>query len=392
MTITLQPQVLQWARERAGLSVEELALKFSKKDAARWEEKITTWEQEGELTYKQAEDLAQKTQTSFGYLFLDKPPLEKLPIPDFRTVGSAAMEGEVSPNLLEVIYQSQRKQDWYRDHQQEQGEEPLEFIGSTPVKNTLSAVREAAKAIRDLLGYYPGQSNKNELNAVLREFSDAAEAIGILVVRAGKVGNNTSRLLNPSEFRGFALVDPWAPLVFVNTADAKAAQIFTLAHELAHLWAGESALSNLSRTYAPEQQLEQFCNAVAAEYLIPLQELTRLVGSATINESLVSKLRLRFKVSDLVVIRRLHDAKKITQAKFKKLYEGKLEEYALMGGKSGGGNFHNTQPSQIGRRFGSAIITSTLEGNTLYRDALSLLNLKKESSLKQLAANLDLAF
>ena len=195
-------------------------------------------------------------------------------------------------------------------------------------------------------------------------------------------------MLDPQEFRGFALVDEWAPLVYVNSADTKAAQIFTLAHELAHIWVGQSALSNLEKTYAIDQRVEAFCNAVAAEYLVPMDDLrTRIAGIEEVDSHLVRKLRLHYRVSDLVIIRRLHDAGIISRTAFNRKYLDKLEEYKVTK-KSESGNFHNSQPGQVGRRFGTALVASTLEGRTLYRDALALLDMKKESSFKELARNL----
>jgi Zn-dependent peptidase ImmA (M78 family) len=385
MKITLQPFVLQWARQRARLGVEALAVKFSKKDAEKWVGKIEQWEKEGKLTYSEAEKLAHLTHTAFGYLFLDKPPVEKLPIPDFRTAGSQSVEG-MSMELLDVIYQSQRRQDWFRDHLRETESDKPDFVGSFPPGKPIS---KAAESIRKHLAYHPSQCRESSLDAVIREFVDAAEAAGILVVRAGKVGNNTRRTLDPQEFRGFALVDEWAPLVFVNSADTKAAQIFTLAHELAHIWAGQSAISNLEKTYAPEQRVEVYCNAVAAEYLVPMEDLiSRIDGVPAVDADFVRTLRLHYRVSDLVIIRRLHDAGAISKAAFKRNYNDKLEEYRSKP-NSNSGNFHNNQPGQIGRRFGTAVVASTLEGKTLYRDALSLLDMKRESSFKEFARNLN---
>lgn len=386
MKITLQPSVLQWARQRAQLSVEELAEKWGKKDVEKWVAKVAHWESKGELTFGEAEKLSHHTHTPFGYLFLPNPPIEKLPIPDFRTARSQEVGG-MSTELLDVIYQSQRRQDWFREYLQEEGARKLPFVGSFPPGKSVS---EAAESIRKHLAYHPSQCRKSDLGSVIREFVDAAEAAGILVVRAGKVGNNTRRLLDPQEFRGFALVDDLAPLVFVNSADTKAAQIFTSAHELAHIWAGQSALSNLEKTYAPKQKVEVFCNAVAAEYLVPMEGLrSRIAGAEKISPELVRKLRLYYRVSDLVIIRRLYDAGAISKAAFKTNYNDKLEEYQSKK-SSGGGNFNNNQPQQIGRRFGAAVVSSTLEGKTLYRDAFALLDMKKNSSFKEFARKLEI--
>jgi Zn-dependent peptidase ImmA (M78 family)/transcriptional regulator with XRE-family HTH domain len=382
MNITLQPNVLQWARLRAGLSEADLGKKLG--ITADPADRVSQWERDGVLTYNRAQKLAQVTYTPIGYLFADAPPVEKLPIPDFRTSGSEGVR-RMSPDLLEVIHQSQRRQSWYREYLAEQGEDPLTFVASFPPG---SSVHEAALSMRETLGFHPSECAESKMQEVLNSFSEAAEAAGILVVRAGKVGNNTRRTLDPGEFRGFALVDDLAPLVFVNSADAKAAQIFTLAHELAHIWAGESALSNLERTLVPAQEIERYCNAVAAEYLVPMEDLRARLQNlpVSLGEEL-ERLRRHYRVSDLVIIRRLYDAGKISRSQFQSNYEKRLAEYREERG--GGGNFHNNQPNQVGRRFGTALVGSTLEGKTLYRDALALLDMKKESSFIELARRLD---
>ncbi|MES2708755.1 MAG: ImmA/IrrE family metallo-endopeptidase [Verrucomicrobiota bacterium] len=381
MNITLQPAVLRWARLRAGLSEAELGKRLT-----TGEERVKQWETDGEISYKRAEKLAASTHTPFGYLFLAMPPEERLPIPDLRTVGSQAL-ARPSPDLLDVIYQSQRRQEWFREHQIAEDAEKLAFVGSTPVG---SSVKDAAAAIRSVLRFHPSESLETQLDGVLRDFCEAVEAAGILVVRTGTVGNNTRRTLKAEEFRGFALVDDYAPLVLVNAADFKAAQIFTLAHELAHIWAGEPALSNLENSLVPEQaRVEWFCNAVAAEYLIPLEDLkARLKEMPETPAQSMAALRRHYRVSDLVVIRRLHDAGEISREEFKTWYEKALNDYASLP-KSAGGDFYRNQPNKLGRRFAGALIASTLEGKTLYRDAMALLDLKKLATFQEVARNLN---
>lgn len=380
MTIELQPRLLQWARQRAGLSVEELAGKTGTEP-----DRVSEWEQDGRLTFKQAEKVAKATHTPFGYLFLETPPEERLPIPDFRTVGSRPA-APPSPDLLDVIYQSQRRQEWFREYLIAEGGRGLDFVGSLKAG---APVEQAAAAMRERLGYHPSRSRESTLDGVMREFTEAAEAIGILVVRSGTVGNNTHRTLRTAEFRGFALVDPVAPLIFINAADYKAAQIFTLAHELVHVWAGFSAVSNLEASFpAAPQKVEVFCNAVAAEYLVPLGELKqRVEASSEPPERLVDGLRKHYRVSELVIIRRLHDAGMISGPQFQKWYAERLASYAREE-RSAGGDYYRNQPNKIGRRFAQALVAHTLEGKTLIRDALALMDMKKPGTFMEFARTL----
>ena len=149
-------------------------------------------------------------------------------------------------------------------------ESSLNFVGSAGLEDD---VVEIAATMRHRLGL--DLEERRQLSTwtdALRRFIEQADTLGVLVMVSGVVGSNNRRRLDPQEFRGFALVDPLAPLVFVNGADTKAAQMFTLAHELAHLWLGESGISDAEARATPDQGVERWCNRVAAELLTPLAE------------------------------------------------------------------------------------------------------------------------
>ena len=354
-----------WAAERSGLDSDELAHKFPK---------LRQWESgDGRPTLKQLEQFARATRTPVGYFFLPAPPDEQVPIPDLRTVGDRGVR-RPSPDLLDTIYLCQQRQDWYRDYARSIGLDQVPHVGSL---STVTPADEAASAMTAAMSFSTEQrgSNWSEAFGYLR---DQAEENGVLVMVSGVVGSNTRRRLDPAEFRGFALSDPLAPLVFVNGADTKAAQIFTLAHELAHIWLNESALSDADLGVQATHAVERWCNGVAAEMLVPLEALrSGFDARADLTEEL-DRLARRFKSSTLVVLRRVHEAGFLPWDAYRRAYQaefGRVME--LVGAGSGGGDFYKTQPARVSKRFARSVIVSALEGQTLYADAFQMLGLKK---------------
>ena len=373
--VPVTAEALRWAVARSGKDPAALRAKFAKLDA---------WERgEAVPTLRQLEEFAKATYVPVGYLFLAEPPVEELPIPDLRTIDGRGVR-HPSANLLDTIYICQRRQDWYREYALSIGEEPLGFIGSA---NLNSPVSETADRMRwDLnLDIHRWQDHSG-WEASLRDFIEQVEDAGILVMVNGIVGNNTRRRLEPQEFRGFALCDDLAPLVFINNADAKAAQMFTLAHELAHLWHGASALSDVSPRPAPNRSVETWCNRVAAELLLPLAEVEQILPPGNpINE--VQNIRQRFKVSSLVVLRRLYEAGRLSDDEFERAYAA--ERQRLQQSESGrGGNFYPTLMARVGRRFAQAVVRDAVAGETLYREAYALLGVSKTATFDELRAQL----
>lgn len=376
--VAIQPEMFRWARDRARLDNLALLARFPRLEA---------WEAgEVQPTLRQLEDYARATHAPVGYFFLPEPPAEPLPIPDFRTVADRAI-ARPSPNLLDMVYACQQRQDWYRDHAQVTGQSPLPFVGCLTLA---TPPVEAAAQLRQVLGFsVEARRACATWTEALRTFIEQADGIGVMVMVSGVVLNNNTRPLDPQEFRGFALSDALAPLVFINGADSKAAQMFTLAHELAHLWLGQTALSDVSAEAVPNNATEGWCNQVAAELLVPMEAFrAELMGDEPIADTL-KRLARHFKVSSLVILRRLLDAGRIERAAFFAAYRvelARLREIEARG--TGGGDFYRTTAARVSKRFARALVESTLEGRTLFRDAFHMLGIAKTSTFNEFGRSL----
>lgn len=341
--------------------------------------KLSDWF-EGSLapTLKQLEAFARATHTPIGFFFLPKPPDISLPIPDFRTMGGDARPSP-SPDLLDTIYLCQQRQDWYRDYARVYGEDPVAWIGQGVVD---ADIVSSAEALGSLIGLDQLARQKVPTWAeVLRQLIVLLEDVGVLVMISGVVGSNSHRKLSPEEFRGFALVDTLAPVIFVNGADSKSAQMFTLVHELAHLWIGESGVSDSQVAGWPEIRVERWCNAVAAEILVPLDDMRAYYRPDESLTDAMQRLARHFKVSTLVVLRRIYDLGEIDRETLWKTYREELDRLLQLDTRgSGGGDFYRTLGARTSKRLVRAVIGSTLEGQTLFRDAFRLLGIKKSET------------
>lgn len=291
MRVDVSPAVLLWARERADVDPAV--------PDRRWP-KLAAW-LAGEIqpTLKQLERFAAAVHAPIGAFFLTTPPPpEPVPIPDFRTLGNGRI-GRPTPDLLDTVYQSQQRQEWYRDFARAAGEEPRPFIGAATVRSDVVAT---ATAMREALGFDLDERRRmGTWDAALRRFIEQADAIGVLVLVNGVVGNNNTRKLDPQEFRSFAL-----------------------------------------------------------------------------------------KVSTLVILRVMHDAGLLPAAQFWQAYRAELDRIDALPASSGG-SFYLSVAARVGKRFARALIVSTLEGETLYRDAYRMLGLSKPETFRKLGESLGVA-
>ena len=362
----VNPALLRWARERAGIVQEDLAIKFKK---------LPEWERgETQPTLKQLEAFARAVHVPFGYLFLAEPPDERLPIADFRTVSDTA-QSDPSPNLIDTLYAMQRRQAWLREHLVENDAEPLTFTASARLADDPDAVgREMRRTLGLNEGWAAGVRSWQE---AVNELRRMIERIGVMAVINGIVGNNTHRQLSVEEFRGFALADRYAPLIFVNGADAKSAQMFTLAHELAHVWLGEGGLSGFENLIPGGTDVENWCNRAAAEVLVPSRELRERWIQVRRDQQPFAALGLSFKVSPVVAARRAMDLELIERNAFFEFYERYINrEHRSSTTSSGGGDFYNNQNARIGKLFATHVMGAAVGGEIGFREAYELTGLR----------------
>lgn len=384
MNVTVQPDLLSWARNRASLTVAQLAQKVgTMKNPAP----IQAWETSlvpVEIPIRKLELIAKVTQAPFGMLFLSEPPVERLPVQDFRRPHSEN-DRKPSLNLIETLLETEHRQSWLSEQLENDGESPLSFIGSATLN---SDITDLANEIRSTLHITTQDRAVNRRNSdVVLWMIGRLEEARITVIRKGFAGSATRRSLDREEFKGFAISDPFAPFIFVNGKDWVGSQVFTIAHELVHLWLGISALPNGDWFTATDEPIEQFCNQVAAEVLMPSAELAPLWRenrTARANSELIAR---HFKVSSLALLFR---AKTIGLISEQELLAARQDLQAAFEAvnpepKSSGGDFYNNAGIHLGKRFIREVLTRTLEGRTLYSEAFDLLGTRKTSVLQKMA-------
>jgi Zn-dependent peptidase ImmA (M78 family) len=380
--VQVAPEVLRWAMERSGKPPEVLGRRFRK---------LYAWlERKAAPTFKQLEDFAAATYTPVGYFFLAAPPEEPLPIPDFRTRRAEALR-KPSGDLLDTIYLCQQRQAWFEELAREETLDPVPLVGSL---TRATPITKAAQSIREAIGFDLDQRREDRTwTEALRRMIHSVDDAGVLIMVSGVVGSNTHRKLDPEEFRGFALAHAYAPVIFVNGADSKAAQMFTIAHELAHLALGVSALSDAEASAFPDEATERWCNQVAAEVLVPMGVFQKEFRAGEGAGEAIPRLARRFKVSSLVIVRRMWEAGVFPDREaFRAAYEGEIERLRELSAGGEGGDFYRTLGARLSRRFEYAVVADVLNGRTAFREGLRLLGLKKMATFQNLARDLGFQY
>ncbi|RIK73001.1 DNA-binding protein [candidate division KSB1 bacterium] len=361
----VHPDLLRWACERAGYDIDTLSQRFRQ---------LSAWiRREKKPTFRQLENFAKATRTPLGYFFLPEPPVESLPIPDLRTIKRKP--SRPSPELLDTIYAMQRRQAFLREIRSEDEAEPLDFLGGARLSDDPEAI---GREMRRLVGLDDSWASQVPTwKEAVGELRRRIEQLGIMAVINGIVGNNTHRKLDPKEFRGFALTDRFAPLIFVNGADTKSAQMFTLAHELAHIWLGSEGegLSGFEGIFPGNEQVERFCDQAAAEFLVPARELKQQWPQFKGGADPFEKIARFFKVSPIVAGRRAMDLRLVTRETFFEFYESYTKKERQQAKAVGGGDFYKNQNTRVGEPFARTVVFAAMEGRVTFKEAYDLTGL-----------------
>lgn len=376
----ITPKVIKWARESAGFNLEDAAKKIGKSV-----EDIKAWElNEKKPTIPQARKISKVYKRPLAVFFLPYPPKDFSTLRDFRKLPTDYPR-EYSTNLRFLIRKTQERQEWLREYLSEEGVPPLKYIGAASISVDPFVL---AAQIRQTLGVsYEEISKCSNRGEALKLWIEASGYLGVNVFQSG---NMQYEKIDVEEARGFALVDQYAPFIFLNAQDAKVAQIFTLAHEITHLWINESGVSNFYERGRPlpgASEVEVFCNLVAAEVILPQKDFTELWSSLDKAEPLEDRIEnssRNFKVSKTVIARKLLNLKKINRNQYLQLAEQFYQEWLAnkdrqkkQNAKSDGGPHpYLMKVINNGRHFSRIVLSAYQSGRLSGRDTSNILGVK----------------
>lgn len=300
----ITPKVLKWARESAKMTLEVAASKVNK-TAVQLEE----WEEgNNHPTIKQAEKLAKVYKRPFALFFLPDIPNDFQPLQDFRKSDSK----ELTTGSIFIIREIQQKQSWLSEVIEESGDSPLPFIGKYNISSSPKVVAN------DIVKTLEIQEDFSQESSPIKYWIDKIEAQGIYVSRTSFI--HSKLLLDKHELQGFAIADQYAPFIFINSQDWDAPQLFTLIHELAHLWIAETGISNdIELESKNSNPIEMFCNEVAANVLMPENVIKYLDDSVFANSKSVYKKAKLMGVSSFALLVRSMKLSVISMSKYNEL-------------------------------------------------------------------------
>lgn len=313
MTIAVNPDILVWARETAGFSLDEAAAKLTLSSSTKSTaaDKLAALESgEKAPSRNQLNDMANVYRRPLLTFYMAEPPRKAGRGHDFRQSPDARTYRE-NAMLDTLLRDVQVRQEMVRELlEDEEDAKPLPFVGSIAMQQGVAHAVAALSALLDLNPLAPRRGSPEAQFKLLRE---AAEDAGIFVLVLGDLGSHHNAI-PASVFRGFAIADLVAPFVVINSKDARAARVFTLVHELVHILLGQTGVSGAVSTAAPTTdyaRIERFCNDVAGEFLLPSEAYRRGVAAFGANDiekarAAVQQIATRWSVSEPMVAYRLN--------------------------------------------------------------------------------------
>lgn len=354
--LNIQPNLLRWVIQRAGISEEKAIETFPLLNGWLFQEK--------QPTLNQLKKFAAKFYVPFGYLFMSNLPIENIPFPMFR--GEAGQQDHFNLNVYDTVMNVQARQEWLEEYLEENDIKTCNFIGSITTKTSISETVRRLRTILELDDRWAFSLATPD--AAVSLLGQKIEDTGVFLAYNGVVGNNTHRPLKVSECRGFALVNEKAPYIFVNSADSKSAQLFTLIHEVAHLMLGVSA-GHAGSEVLNHEATENYCDMVAAEFLVPASVLREIWINDTKSAS------RRFKASELVVARRAYDLCLMSDTEYKAFWAMYSQRQLRIKKKSTGGSFYLTSVKRVGRNFAIHVRNAVNNKQLNYTEAYRLTGL-----------------
>lgn len=373
----ITPNVLKWARESARMTEETAAAKVSVPI-----DKLKDWEAgTSQPTIRQAQTLAKAYKRPFALFFLPDIPRDFQPLQDFRKSESKAL----TTSSIFIIREIQQKQAWISDVNSENNEEKLSFVGRFTIDNNPQKV---AQDILSTLKINPA-SYKSE--NPIKEWIDAAETNGIFISRTSFI--HTRLKLDSEELQGFAIADPYAPFVFINSDNWNAPQLFTLVHELAHIWIAETGISNEVEPELKQKDklhpVELFCNEVAANALMPIEIVLSFDTASFQSSKEVFKAARQLGVSSFALLVRALNLGIISTSAYQKLkreadidFAEYLKKEAIKKAKlrkkekPGGPNYYLLQSNRNSRLFTQTVLDAFRGGFIEPTLASNLLNVQ----------------
>ena len=385
------PKILKWARERCDFSVEKIAEEL-RVDVSN----VRDWENGTALpTMGKARDFAQKTYIPFGYLYLDDIPELSEPVADFRGGWAKNKNAVEEINLKDLVKSILHKKDWYEDYLRENNSN----VNSLAFQSKFTPNDRSEDIAKDISTYLQldipqRESGRKSPDIFWNTFKKKVTEANIWLIQTGYVDSNTSRKITSRTSKGLALKSDYYPLIWVNSKLHNAPKVFTLAHELAHIWIGSEGISNQDdggKYIDKESKIEALCDKVASEILVPEDSLQSKWDTPDNSEEKIEKLYNYYGVSRFVVLRKCFDSDMISEQEYRSLIDiyntkikaSKPEQNEVEGEQSGNrGLFYPSLIARNGKYFVESVISEVEKNNILLSEACKLLGVTKPSTLE----------